>query len=158
MDEYTKNHCKKDRENLSGFVPEMPGSESCLVQSYLKYVSKLNPNWVFGKGQGTPFSMMTLGLWIARLVQNLCPNSRQSLAPSAHFPKRIQTTAFLLLEQLYCRKQVFVPPKIISVTGHKSLWQCTSEFPPPRSLQWQPPSLRTCYLRRVPLTKMISPD
>ena len=39
---YTKNHREKDHENLPGFMPEMPDSESCPVQSYLKYVSKLN--------------------------------------------------------------------------------------------------------------------
>ena len=43
-DEYSKNHREKDRENLSRFMPEIPGCDTCPVASFLKYMSKLNPS------------------------------------------------------------------------------------------------------------------
>ena len=43
-DEYSKNHQENKGENLSGFMPEIPGCDTCPVASFLKYMSKLNPS------------------------------------------------------------------------------------------------------------------
>jgi len=43
VDEFTKNHRENDKEAISGFMPEIPGSELCPVSSFILYIDKLNP-------------------------------------------------------------------------------------------------------------------
>ena len=45
-DELTKNHRETDKENVGGYMPEIPGNLMCPVSSFEKYVTKLNDHCI----------------------------------------------------------------------------------------------------------------
>ena len=122
-DEFTKNHREGDKENLSGFMPEMPDSDYCPVKSFLKYISKLNtkcnrmwqrPKDTFTDGDeiwyiNSPVGEKTLSKFMTKLT-TLC-NLSQSYTNHC-----IRATGATLLSRAN-----FSPAQIMSVTGHKSI-------------------------------------
>jgi hypothetical protein len=122
-DELSKNHCKADKEKITGYMPSDPTDpENCPVQMFEKYISKLHPNcdrlWQLAKDTFTEEDTC----WFQRR-----PIGRDTLSKILPTPSRK-----IGLSQIYTNhstratgatilgKGFFSDGQARSVTGHKS--------------------------------------
>lgn len=121
VDELTKNR-RTDREAASGVMAET-GSADCPVQSFKKYISKLDPEeerfWCYGKDSFVPdddvwYTKKPIGVnSLNKFLPKLSVQCQLSRVYTNHSVRA--TTATVL------HTQQFTPAAVQSVTGHKSL-------------------------------------
>lgn len=123
IDELTKNHRENDKEAMSGFMPEITNNSLCPVQSFVSYLSKLNPlnNKLWQKPKDSfisednvwycniPVGQKTLQSYMSKM-STLCELSMKYTNHS------IRATGATLLS-----RSMFSPAQVMAVTGHKSV-------------------------------------
>ena len=123
--EETKNHKEGDNEIISGYMPELPGSKYCPVQSYLTYTISLDRNspylWQWPKfnifpvdGKGTWYGPRRVGHNpIDNFITELAKNYRLQDLKYTNHSFRVTSITTLTHDQ-------FSNKQIMALTGHKS--------------------------------------
>ena len=121
-DELTKNHRYNDTDADGGVIPETD-TDDCPVKSFVKYLSKLDPEqdrlWCYPRD----YFRHDDNLWFTKkpvgihTLQKFLPNLSKKCGLSQIYTNHsIRSTAATLLHQ-----DKFDPTAVKSITGHKSL-------------------------------------
>ena len=124
-DEATKNHKEGDNAIISGYMPELPGSKYCPVQSFMTYIISLDKrvNHLWQKANRKIFPADGKGTWYGprRLGKNTMNSFMTELAKDCglghlkYTNHSLRVTAITTLTH-----QNFSNKQIMALTGHKS--------------------------------------
>ena len=125
MDEATKNHKETDNDIISGFMPEMPKSKYCPVQSFLTYKISLTPekDFLWQKPRMKTYPSDGKGTWYGplRIGHNPIDSFVTDLAKKCGLGDRGYTNHSLRVTAVASlSRQNFSNKQIMSLTGHKS--------------------------------------
>lgn len=121
-DELCKNRRENNKENFGGYMPEIAGSPYCPVESFLKYISKLNPDneklWQrplasFRENDSVWYTKQAVGKdSLSSFMSKLSKFCNLSQVYTNHSVRATGTTILA--------RNNFSDAQIMSVTGHKS--------------------------------------
>ena len=136
QDEATKDHKESDNEIISGYMPELPGSKYCPVQSFLTYKISLShsKNYLWQQANRKDFLENGKGTWYGpvRVDHNPIDNFISQLAKDCGLKDRKYTDHSLCVTAITTlTRDSFTNKQIMSLTGHKSLaslaiYQCVN--------------------------------